>query len=65
MLYGAVIETEPNNTVLLANYALLLCESLQQFERGIPIANRARSIDPTNPDVLRASAACNASGREL
>ena len=64
-LYAAVVETEPNNTILLANYALLLCDSLQQYELGTQLANRARSLDPTSPDALRAAAACESHKSEL
>jgi len=63
-LYKVAETTDTSNVIMLANYAILLCEHLSQEEdasmkiQGVQVLQKAQSIDATNADVVRAIAAC-------
>jgi Tfp pilus assembly protein PilF len=59
-MYADAVQRDQTNVVLMSNYALLLCtEFVDQRDTGSNLVAHAKTLDPTNADVLRADAACS------
>jgi tetratricopeptide (TPR) repeat protein len=57
--FEKAFQIQPSNPVMLANWALLLCqENVAHYDEGALIAERARGVDGKNADVLRALKLC-------
>ena len=57
--YAEAVQHEPENVILLANYALLLCTELGLLDDGMAIVRQAMVVDSNNEDVLRAESECS------
>ena len=57
--YKVAIMAESNNTILLANYALLHCNEFKNLVEGRKMLEVALTLDPKSLDVEKAVAACN------
>jgi tetratricopeptide (TPR) repeat protein len=49
--YEKCLSLKPNTTVALNNLAYLYSEQLQQPERGVTLARKARQLDPATPAI--------------
>jgi tetratricopeptide (TPR) repeat protein len=59
ILYKQAVELESRNVILLANYAILLCDAaLGQADEGLQLIAKAEQIDLCNVDVQRAGSVC-------
>ena len=58
ILYGEAVTFEPSNVVLLANYALLLCNELGRASEGMLLVRDAKEINQYSADVIKAEADC-------
>jgi tetratricopeptide (TPR) repeat protein len=53
-MFDYLLQIDPSNTKAMAKLAILYAENLNQPERGLVFAERARSITPRLPEVLDA-----------
>ncbi len=56
--FDFLLQVDPTNTRAMSKLALLYADHLDEIERGMVIANRARSQNPHSPEVLDALGWC-------
>jgi tetratricopeptide (TPR) repeat protein len=58
--FDKAYQYEPNNAIMLANWAKLLClEGVAHYNEGMQLADKAKTLDGANQDVIEANEMCH------